>query len=234
MPRSSAATARPPAERAGVESRSIALVASPEARERIAKALVDRGHELALFNDADDLLARRLSGEGEVTVIHVEDTASSLPYLLERMQQHLEEAPTVFVCATIQSREIRAALASGVAGIVLEDQLEEALGPCLLAVHTGQICVPRDHWRQIEPPVLSAREKQILGLVVMGYMNSQIAERLFLAESTVKSHLSSAFGKLGVRSRNEAVNLILDSRRGLGMGILALGGERLESTPTTP
>jgi len=35
--------------------------------------------------------------------------------------------------------------------------------------------------------------------VVVGYMNSQIAERLFLAESTVKSHLSSAFGKLGVR-----------------------------------
>jgi predicted transcriptional regulator len=62
----------------------------------------------------------------------------------------------------------------------------------------------------------------------MWYMNSQIAERLFLSESTVKSHLSSAFGKLGVRSRNEAVNLILDSERGLGMGILALGGEPLE------
>ncbi len=91
--------------------------------------------------------------------------------------------------------------------------------------------MPREHWRQIEPPALSTREKQILGLVVMGYMNSQIAEQLFLAESTVKSHLSSAFGKLGVRSRNEAVNLILDPERGLGMGILALGGEPLEPTP---
>ena len=59
----------------------------------------------------------------------------------------------------------------------------------------------------------------------MGYSNSQIADQLFLAESTVKSHLSSAFGKLGVRSRNEAVHLILDPERGLGMGILALGGE---------
>ncbi len=96
-------------------------------------------------------------------------------------------------------------------------------------MRVGQICVPRQHWRQIAPPALSTREKQILGLVVMGYMNSQIAEQLFLAESTVKSHLSSAFGKLGVRSRNEAVNLILDSERGLGMGILALGGEPLEA-----
>jgi DNA-binding CsgD family transcriptional regulator len=77
--------------------------------------------------------------------------------------------------------------------------------------------------------VLSGREKQILGLVVMGYMNSQIAEQLFLAESTIKSHLSSAFTKLGVRSRNEAVELILNSERGLGMGILALGGEQLRA-----
>jgi DNA-binding NarL/FixJ family response regulator len=122
-----------------------------------------------------------------------------------------------------------AALAAGAAGVVLADAIDSALGPCLRAVLSGQTCVPREHWRQIEPPALSSREKQILGLVVMGYMNGQIAERLFLAESTVKSHLSSAFGKLGVRSRNEAVNLILDTERGLGMGILALGGEPLET-----
>jgi DNA-binding NarL/FixJ family response regulator len=79
--------------------------------------------------------------------------------------------------------------------------------------------------------VLSTREKQILGLVVMGYMNSQIAERLFLAESTVKSHLHSAFGKLGVRSRNEAVSLILDPARGLGIGILGVGAEPLATLP---
>jgi hypothetical protein len=67
----------------------------------------------------------------------------------------------------------------------------------------------------------------------MGYMNSQIAERLFLAESTVKSHLSSAFRKLGVRSRNEAVDLILNPERGLGMGILGLVGEPPVTVPTT-
>jgi DNA-binding NarL/FixJ family response regulator len=126
---------------------------------------------------------------------------------------------------------VRTALAAGAAGVVLLDELDTALWPCLQAVQSGQTCVPRGHWRQIEPPALSAREKQILALVVMGYMNSQIAAQLFLAESTVKSHLSSAFGKLGVRSRNEAASLILDPERGLGMGILGLEGETVEFRP---
>jgi DNA-binding NarL/FixJ family response regulator len=56
----------------------------------------------------------------------------------------------------------------------------------------------------------------------MGYMNCDIANQLYLAESTVKSHLSSAFLKLGVRSRSEAVELILDAEQGLGRGILAI------------
>ena len=181
------------------------------------------------FDEVEALLERPEHGPSLI-VLWVEDTVSGLLGRIEPLTQRFEQAPIVVVCTDIERWEMRAALAAGAAGVVLHDDLDSALGPCLQAVQAGQICVPREHWRQIEPPALSTREKQILGLVVMGYMNSQIAEQLFLAESTVKSHLSSAFGKLGVRSRNEAVNLILDPERGLGMGILALGGEPLETT----
>ena len=55
--------------------------------------------------------------------------------------------------------------------------------------------------------------------MVTGQTNSQIASELFLAESTVKSHLSSAFGKLGVSSRSEAAAVIsIDRGHGLGIG----------------
>jgi hypothetical protein len=45
--------------------------------------------------------------------------------------------------------------------------------------------------------------------VVEGCTNSEIGARLFLAESTVKSHLATAFSKLGVRSRRDAAAMIL-------------------------
>jgi DNA-binding NarL/FixJ family response regulator len=56
---------------------------------------------------------------------------------------------------------------------------------------------------------------------VMGMTNAAIASQLYLAESTVKSHLSSAFAKLGVSSRAEATNVILDPSAA-GLGILTI------------
>jgi DNA-binding NarL/FixJ family response regulator len=208
---------------------AVALIAEEGPRERIGAVLEEQGWDFVAFESATDLLEHGGEGEHQALALWVEDASSSTAQQVELLQRGLEHARVVVICPEIQRWEVRAVLAAGAAGVVLEREMAGTLGPCLHAVRVGQICVPRQQWRQIAPPALSTREKQILGLVVMGYMNSQIAERLFLSESTVKSHLSSAFGKLGVRSRNEAVNLILDSERGFGMGILALGGEPLEA-----
>ncbi len=208
------------------------MIADAEVGDQIAQIAGGEMLEVATFADQEALIGAN-TAPAVVIVWAPEVCSPPLACLVEPLAQRFEGVPIVLACAEIERWEVRAALAAGAAGIVLHEALESTLGPCLRAVLAGQTCVPRDHWRQIEPPALSMREKQILGLVVMGYMNSQIAEQLFLAESTVKSHLSSAFGKLGVRSRNEAVNLILDPGRGLGMGILALGGEPVEATTVT-
>lgn len=227
-----AATTSPPARDGALDTEPpIALIAEAGVRGRIAEVAVREGLSFDTFADVDELSAGEL--DPALIVAWIEDAGSALRKTIESLAERFEQTPIVAVCPEIERWEIRSALGAGAAGIVLQDDLESALGPCLQAVLAGQTCVPRNHWRQIAPPVLSTREKQVLGLVVMGYMNSQIAEQLFLSESTVKSHLSSAFGKLGVRSRNEAVNLILDPERGLGMGILALGGEPLQPTAVT-
>jgi DNA-binding NarL/FixJ family response regulator len=211
----------------------VALVARRDARNEIVEALGGDEFGVGAFDDVEGLLKLADGSDPALILLRVDDSSSGLIHHVESLTQRFAETPVIVIGASIECRGIRAALAAGAAGVVLQGDLSSTLHPCIRAALTGQTCVPRRYWRQIDPPALSSREKQILGLIVMGYSNGQIAEQLFLAESTVKSHLSSAFGKLGVHSRNEAVNLILDPDRGLGMGILALGGEPLDSTPAT-
>jgi DNA-binding NarL/FixJ family response regulator len=63
---------------------------------------------------------------------------------------------------------------------------------------------------------LTSREREVLQLMAEGLANKQIAMRLSISEHTVKFHLSSLYGKLGVASRTEAV------KRGLGLGLITL------------
>ena len=113
-------------------------------------------------------------------------------------------------------------LEAGADGLVLDSEVEPALAAAVIAVCAGQVTLPRRVREKRPRPVLSFREKQVLGMVVLGFTNGEIAMRLHLAESTIKSHLSSAFTKLGVRSRSEAADAIMDPDGGLGPGILAI------------
>ena len=54
-------------------------------------------------------------------------------------------------------------------------------------------------------PALSGREREVLGQLCAGLSNKQIARQLSLSENTVKTHLASLYGKLGVQRRTEAM-----------------------------
>jgi len=131
-------------------------------------------------------------------------------------------APIVLVLPTVSRADVREALAAGAHGIVLEHTVEASLEPTLDAVLAGQLVLPPTGRAHLAPPVFSAREKQVLGLVVLGLSNVDIAAKLHIAEATVKSHLTTCFRKLGVRTRSAAVARILDPHEGLGVGILSL------------
>jgi DNA-binding NarL/FixJ family response regulator len=207
------------------ESGRITLVADPVCAARIEKILDPEGWMIERLENVESLIKLPHERRPALIVLWIGDAALGKTAPIEAVTRTHPQVPLVVVCRSIERWTARAALAAGAAGIVTSEDFEAGLRSCIQAVLAGQTCVPRQYWRQIDPPALSSREKQILGLVVMGYMNSQIAGQLFLAESTVKSHLSSAFGKLGVRSRNEAVSVILDRDRGLGTGILSLVGD---------
>jgi two-component system response regulator DesR len=132
------------------------------------------------------------------------------------------DTKVVLICKRSGNGEVRKALDAGVSGLVSLNEAPSALPPVIEVVRAGQLSVPGSRGAELEKQVLTSREKQILGLVVMGMTNAEIAGKLYLAESTVKSHLSSAFAKLGVASRSEAASVILDPRLGAGLGILTI------------
>ncbi len=206
---------------------SAAVVVGPGSQAyAVAEILQSNGCEVAIHDEVGDLA---MDERDFALVVLVEGKLVEAVRDLKLLGPSEERPPTIVVCEAIKPGEVRLALSAGTTGVVLAGSLASSLVPCVAAVVAGQVCVPMSQARQVDAASLSPREKQILGLVVMGYMNAEIADRLVVAESTVKSHLSSAFSKLGVRSRHEAVDLILDSERGLGMGILSLGGEPIEA-----
>ena len=117
------------------------------------------------------------------------------------------------------------AIAARLEGAVMADQIGQALLPTLQAVAAGQCVVPRSVRQVVDRPPLSPRERQILAMVVIDFSNAEIARKLYVSESNVKNTLSSAFQKLGVKSRSAAAELILDGESGLGPGILRISPE---------
>jgi len=148
--------------------------------------------------------------------------AGDLDRELQSLRRSAPEIPVIAVIATTDQRAISTLLRDGVAGVVGQAAIQETLAPTILAVACGQLCVPRAFAAPARRPHLSTREKQVLGMVVLGFANVEIAQQLVVAESTVKSHLNSAFRKLGVHTRSEATALILNPANGLGTGILTI------------
>jgi DNA-binding NarL/FixJ family response regulator len=117
---------------------------------------------------------------------------------------------------------------AGAAGLVERSAAAGTLPAAVQAVAVGQLSVPLALHDLVEPPALTHREKQVLGLMAEGLTNAAIGRRLYLAESTVKTHVSNAFKRLGVRSRYEASARLLAADPALRQDLLAV----LESTRT--
>ena len=104
--------------------------------------------------------------------------------------------------------DIRRALHSGVRAYLTKDVLHDELIRAIHAVHAGKTFLPPPVAAALEAsslaPALSARELEVLALIVKGHGNKQIAYALGIAEHTVKNHVKSILNKLGVEDRTQA------------------------------
>lgn len=210
------------AQRVAIASLTVVVAEGATKRQRLLAAL-DRGR-LGWSNRAGSLdsVLDRSPVAAETAVISCRDIAEGVKAVARL--RGIEGLRTVLVAPAATLADVRDAFAAGADGIVLEHELETTLVPALHAVLSGQLVLPRTLREHLAPAALSARERQVLGLVVLGFSNREVAAKLHVAEATVKSHLTTSFRKLGVRSRAEASALILDPHDGLGLGILSIAG----------
>jgi DNA-binding NarL/FixJ family response regulator len=100
--------------------------------------------------------------------------------------------------ASVQLAEAIRAAARG------ESILEPSVAAKVIAEFTRvSSMLPSAQMKQLVEP-LSERELEILSLIARGASNKEIASQLYIAEGTVKNHITHIFGKLGVRDRTQA------------------------------
>jgi NarL family two-component system response regulator LiaR len=130
-----------------------------------------------------------------------------------------QECPQIQVIALTSFREeelVQGALEAGAISYLLKNVSADELADAIRAAHAGKPTLAPEATQALihaatKPPEprydLTPREKEVLGLLIKGMSNPEIAEKLVVSQSTVKFHVSSILSKLGVSSRTEAVAL---------------------------
>jgi two-component system, NarL family, response regulator LiaR len=125
---------------------------------------------------------------------------------------------TIALSSFADENLVPSALSAGAIGYLLKNTSVDALATAIRDAYIGKVTLAPEAAQALvnaaqRPTVpnypLSAREQEVLGLLVNGLTNTEIAEQLVIGTSTVKKHVSSVFAKLGVTSRSEAVALAM-------------------------
>ncbi len=182
---------------------------------------------LSVFDDF------QLVGEAENGLVAIQLCAQTNPdvILMDMVMPEMDGAsttrairqqfPQVQVLALTSFKDgelIKKALEAGAIGYLLKDVSGDELAWAIRAAHSGRATLSPEAAQSLVETAnlaptpgldLTEREREVLALMVEGLNNTQIAGKLTVSPSTIKSHVSNILSKLGVASRTEAVTLAL-------------------------
>ena len=149
------------------------------------------------------------------------------------IRARLAETQVVMLCASSNDDDVFDALQAGASGYLLKGMNPARLGPTLVGVLRGEAALPREltarlirefraRARRGETGLvrrgkneLTSREWDVLDCLCDGLSSRQIADRLFISQTTVRRHVGSILAKLEVPNRQAAVDLVAQRSRNL-------------------
>lgn len=178
-------------------------------------SLAAAGLEKALQGKADVHIGEDLDvGSPSCVVLYV-DGMEDFVAGLRRVRELYPGVPLLVFGPHLDLTLAWAALKNGADGFVHAAMAREQVVRAVEAVQKGELAAPRQLLRHLlsqnnnsNVGELSARQEEVLELVVEGLSNAEIAGRLYLSESTIKQHLRAAYKLLGVRNRTEAAKMM--------------------------
>lgn len=139
------------------------------------------------------------------------------------IRQAAPEVEVLALTSVLEDEQVIGAIRAGAIGYVLKDTRGEELKSAIRAAAEGQVYLSppaaarlmREMRTPETPETLTQRESDVLRLVALGRANKEISRELGIGEGTVKTHVSSVLGKLGVQSRTQA------ALRAIAMGLVS-------------
>src|SRR5690554_1368397 len=164
--------------------------------------------------DGEDALAELEKLDPDVAIIDLHLPKMSGVEIVKAIKARQLHTQAIILSSFCEDEEIIAAIDAGALSYLLKDSSPEKLLEAVKAAQRGEpILHPRimkklmQRVSKKEPAIdpLTAKEEEILGELVKGKANKEIAADLFISETTVKTHVSSILQKLGVKDRTQAV-----------------------------
>lgn len=132
---------------------------------------------------------------------------------IQRIRAEFRDARIIVLTTFDGDEDIYRALQAGAKGYLLKGMNSDELIGAIRTVHGGKSRIPSEVAERLAErlsgPTLTERETDVLRLIVSGNSNKEIAGVLFISEATVKTHVNSLLGKLGVTDRTQAATTAL-------------------------
>jgi two-component system, NarL family, nitrate/nitrite response regulator NarL len=196
-------------------------------RESVARLLqAELGLEVVAHCGSGSEALRILKSPGEIDIVLLDlDLGQERgAEFLDQLRKTHFDGKVILVTAHVNEKEVPMLIRKGIAGVFLKHGSPASLIQGIRDTVEGKVLFGQDLLRRAmeetaapgsgqSPSKLTERERQVLCFVFEGLANKQIADRLQISETAVKSSLQQLFTKTGVRTRSQLVRVALEQYR---------------------